>query len=174
MSEPAVDVDSKTSLFKRWWALFVADADKAMRAYTSPMNWAFMALSMWMYIAPYFENRGAVQANAQVTSLGQMIGLKDETIKQLNSDLNANKTGFEAVKQDAAKLALDLDACRADPPAKEIDKATKQEAALTPPVTKIKVRKVPTTKPVDPTLYEQFVAWYEKNVDTGPAGPGVN
>lgn len=173
MSEE-LNQESKTSLFKRWLVLAKDDIAKGASAYTSVGNWVFMGISVWMAIGPFFENRGAENANAQVASLGQMISLKDETIKQLNNDLHANKTGFEAVKQDAAKLALDLDACRADPPAKEIDKATKQEASLTPPVTKIKVRKVPTTKPVDPTLFEQFVAWYEKNVDTGAAGPGVN
>ena len=76
-------------------------------------------------------------------------------------------TAYEATKADNAELAKQLEIARTDTkPAA----AVKASFAPEPPVKTVKVKKTPLPPKADPTLYEQFVSWYETNVGT----PGAN
>lgn len=167
MSEATVDVNSKTSLLKRLWRVTAADFTKGAKAYTSLLNWGFMALAVWQVIGPIYASSGAKDANAQVANMsGQIDDLKLANDK-LTADFRSVNTAYEATKADNAELAKQLEIARTDTkPAA----AVKASFAPEPPVKTVKVKKTPLPPKADPTLYEQFVAWYETNVGT----PGAN
>ncbi len=173
MSEEPVDVNSKTSLAKRWLVLMKADFAKGAAGYTSVLNWAFMALAVWQFVGPIFADRGAAQATAQVAQLQTDLGNALSRATSAETALGQVKLGYEASQQDNAELAKKNDEMRLKLEATgEGPKQPLQKAALSPepPIKNVKVRRTPLPPKADPTLYEQFVAWYESNVGT----PGAN
>ncbi len=167
MSDEPVNVDSKTSLFKRFVALAKADFAKHANAYTSVTNFVVMGLALWMAVGPYFEARGAQSSQAEVIQLRQALA-------QANSDL-AQHVGAAKANQDAADaFALQ----KAEWAAKTAELERKLDAALggegpktpvaapEPPIKRVKVKSASVVKPAEPTTWDQFVSWYEKNVRT--------
>jgi hypothetical protein len=169
--EPAVDTNSKTSLFKKFVALLKADITKGMQSYTSVFNLAFMAIAVFQVIGPQFAARAVDAQAAQVANLEEQRSQAIDAVAHWKNTAEDNKVANDALTQEIAALSLKLDEAQASKgQITAAEPAKAQEAALEPPILKTKVRKVPLKKKEDPSTCDQidacraFVAWYEKNV----------
>lgn len=174
MIEATVDVNSKTSLLKRLWRVTAADFTKGAKAYTSLLNWGFMALAVWQVIGPWYADDAAKAQSAQVAQLQTDLSNALSRATSAETSLGQVKLGFEASQKDNAELAQKNDEMRQKLEANgEGPKQPMQKAALAPepPINKVRVRKVPATKKDDPTAWENFIAWVQAQ---GAGTPGAN
>lgn len=172
MSEEPVDANSKASLTKRLGVLLWGDVKKSLTSFTT---YAAPALLIWQLIGPIYHARGVSDANTQIADVTRERDSALSDVANFRAAADSNKAAYNEASQQNAKLALDLDTCRADPPAKSVEKATKQEASLTPTVKKVKTKAIQAPKQ-EPSTCQQIeackavVTWFEQNVGT----PGVN